>query len=484
MSRPLLVVLLAFAGCHVDLNDPGTEPLSNQFYFPSGAIVDPGNKYLYVSNGNADLNYGGGTVQIVDLDRFDAAVAQFRAGDASGDAAGCTYDPLDPMVVDCDETPFILAGDTVKVGNFAGNMQLQDKGGDTRRLFVGVRGDPSITWIDTDVGAAAPSNGHRLDCFDHPEQVKTGGSPPGCDGSHLVQDYFCQGQPNCMMGTTDTPGKQTIPPEPFGMHLDQGMLAKGAPYTRLLVSHLLGGQVMLIDATGTPTVQYLSNPFFAEDSQHRHGAFALAPQHPGDPASTWYMTSNIQAVISTFRVADVGVVVPSLSFAINGVFASGSDVRGIVFEPGGNRAFVSQNNPPSLMVLDTRPQPGPAMPGTPYNQVVDVIDACQEPSNLALRRVTVPGAPGTPDRTQSLVYMVCFLASQVMVIDPDAAVVKNIVLVGRGPNTLAFREGAKPTGFITNYSESTIGEIDLDPSSPTANRMVARIGIPVPPKVQ
>ncbi len=477
MARVVLVLLLAAAGCHVDLNDPGTEPLAAMFYYPAGILLDPDQKHLYVTNGNSDLKYGGGTVQMIDLPAFEAAVAQFRADPTVKN--GCQVDPLDQMIVNCPEGPFIFAPDTVKVGNFAGNMQLQVTGPTTRRLFIGVRGDPSITWMDTDVGTDEPPSGHRLNCFTDPSKVAPQATPPGCDGDHLIQTYYCQGQPNCVND------QSTIPPEPFGMVLDQGETSPGNPYARLLVSHLSGGQVMIVDAMNLGSMQkqipYISSPFFHEDSLHRHGAYALAPQRPGDPASPWYMTSDIQPVITTFRVADLNVIIPSLEFSVGGVLPTGNDVRDLVFQAGGSRAFITQNNPPSVMVLDTRPQTGVNLPLTSVNQIIDVIDVCQQPAHISLRTPIVEGAPGTPNRVQQRLYVVCFLSNQVMVVDPDQAEVLNTILVGRGPNTLAFVEGPHPRGYISNFSESTIGVLDLDPSSPTANRMVARIGVPVPP---
>ena len=195
----LLVFCFAAAGCHYDLHDPGTEPPATQFYFPAGIAMDPDGRHLYVSNANADLRYGGGTVQMVDLHRFECAVRQFCIeneqvtdggvkvpgcqhhlddGDCTqpeldfardsdlkhvpvdeegtgggGNGQECQFDPLDPSVVDCDETPFIVPNAMVRVGNFAGTIRVYDNsevsgGGQSRRLFIGVRGDPSVTYID------------------------------------------------------------------------------------------------------------------------------------------------------------------------------------------------------------------------------------------------------------------------------------------------------------------------------------------------
>jgi hypothetical protein len=501
MSRLFALTLVALAGCHVDLNDPGTEPSATALYFPAGLAHDPVEPILYVSNGNSDLRFSGGTVQMVDLARHACAERAFRLAQgetvaplpadicpfADGDRAGCLYDPLDPSVVDCDANFFVDGNSTVKVGNFAGNMVLRvPPGSDTRQLFVGVRGDPSLTEID-----ATPSGtGRRLNCFDPTSDVSRATTPPACQASHLIQFYDCQGQPNCTQGTNDAkPGQQLIPTEPFGLTLDQGKLASGDDYSRILVSHLAGGQVSIIDVLKfgdeRGQIPYISNAFFMEDAQHRHGAFDLAPQHPGAGASTlWYLTSNLQPTIATFRVADVNVVVPSLTFDIRGSFAGGGDVRAVAFTPDGSRMFTTENNPPSLLVFDTQPVTPAGVPGTNANQLIDVVDVCLTPSHLQMSTLRWQGPPGTPPQERTRLYVVCFLSNQVMVVDPNRPGVDDTILVGRGPNDVTFGTDpltGQPRGYVTNFSENTISVLDLQPGSPTENRMVARIGIPLPP---
>jgi hypothetical protein len=287
---------------------------------------------------------------------------------------------------------------------------------------------------------------------------------------------------------TYPPGVALFPTEPFGLQLDQGQRADGTSYNRLLVSHLQSGQVSIIDADATDgahSVKYVSSAFFPEDPQHRHGAFALAPQHPGKGADTlWYMTSNIQPLIATFRVADVDVVVGSAPIQVASYFVNGGDLRDIVFQPDGNRMFITENAPPSVLVFDTSATPTPIMPGSPRAVLRDVVNTCSQPSHLAMAPITLAGADGAPSRTVWRLYAMCFLSNQLMVIDPDRPGVDDTILVGRGPNDIAFSPpGAKhPRGYVTNFSEETIGVIDLEPGSPTEHRMIGRIGWPVPPK--
>ncbi|MCA1664067.1 MAG: hypothetical protein LC659_07350 [Myxococcales bacterium] len=84
----------------------------------------------------------------------------------------------------------------------------------------------------------------------------------------------------------------------------------------------------------------------------------------------------------------------------------------------------------------------------------------------------------------------CFLSSQLMIVDPDRPGVDDTVFSGiSGPNDLAFNfsdVGSQPVAdvglphhaYVTNYSESTIAIVDLEPNSPTENHVLARLGHP------
>ncbi len=292
---------------------------------------------------------------------------------------------------------------------------------------------------------------------------------------------------------------QKLPTEPFSMRLDEGTLPSGGKYARLVVAHLAGGQVSVIDASvDPPVVKNVSSPFFSPvDSIGRRGAFSLASSRPTDANATWYLTSNLQASMATFHIGYLGldnhVVIPSKTFSVAPVFrilgdvtdGRASDSRDILFDPLTPRAFFTTNNPPSLVTLDTRVLPEQGTPSVPANLVSSAIDICQSPSHLELR-CEQPGV-AIEQCTARRLYVVCFLSNQLYTIDPDAAVVTDIVLLGRGPNDVAFNFGAgsdaEPAhrhAFVTEFAQSTVAEIDLDPKSPTHHRVIARLGLPPP----
>jgi len=553
MRTCLFVLAALVAGCHWDLNSKSTDPQTDQLYFPAGIAMDPGGHYVYVSNGNADLRYGGGTVMIVDMFSFECTVAAYRLLHPLNvmEAAtvtlppGCTAQPdhtldyyqhlaeydalcfrdrLDPTIVDCDESGFILQNSTVRVGNFAGAIRIAPDASNPpdpqhRTLFVAVRGDPSVTRID--VHFPAPIDGSQppsdnpgfpgsayapkdmndpgiLQCVAAPSTLasrveydpvthKTS-APASCDATFLVQDYYCESQPTCTVGVNNN-GKTQLPTEPFGMVID----SSDPSSRRLVVSHLATGQISVIAADKAPSMALLSesSEFFPPDLTGRHGAFALAQQDPTDRHSLWYVTSSVNPLIATFRIADADVVTVAAqsSFALSNTFAQGTDVRDFKFDIGGQRAFVTENNPPSLMVLDTRTDDTEG--SQPHNIVTDVVDVCQTPSHIGVRRFVVPGAPGSPSFVKTKVVIACFLSNQLMIVDPDRPGVDDTVFSGiSGPNDLTFNFsdvgsqlpiadiGLQHHAYVTNYSESTIAIVDLEPNSPTENHVLARLGHP------
>jgi hypothetical protein len=539
--------LIACAGCHWTLTDTGTDPKSYQFDFPTGIAVDPSGQFVYIANANGSLAYGGGTLMMADMVRFECAVARFRqcnegatplavcdlpaastcpsvthppaltalkGVDFDVAAAQCQYDPFDPTIVDCDEGQFLLQNSTVKIGNFAGEIRLKRDDIDARHrtLYVAVRGDPSVTWVDvrfpSGVAGSVPKDISKpgvLQCVDNPATLEqnptydakanTTLSPPGCDKSHLVQEYLCEHLPNCIMPTASDNMNQ-LPTEPFGIQLDQSTAGAAEKYARLLVSNQSSGQVTLIDVLGMPNLLNVSAPFFQPDQNGNHGAFGLAQQHRHDPSSDWYLTSNLFALADTFRIAEANIVLPESQISLQSTFAFGNDIRDIQFEASGDRAFISEANPPALLTFDTRIISGPNG-GLPQNQVTGAVDVCQTPSHTAVRHFYVQGAPGEPPVLVTRVYVVCFLSSQVMIVDPDLGTVVDTIYSGfGGPNEIAFNfagTGADPEdvimsplpqrAYVTNFTESTIAVVDLEPGSPMENRVIARLGFP-PTKMQ
>ncbi|WP_437282039.1 hypothetical protein WME90_16200 [Sorangium sp. So ce375] len=164
---------LGVVGCFVD--SEGLPPPVGGFYFPTGLAASPGGRVLYVANSDFDLQYNGGTVQALDLQRLrkralalqaslaDAGASVSSACKAVGlgtNAAPQLYPgpcgPLDLAALEGDEA---VVRSSAVIGAFASNLLLvhrplsgegadPDAGARQARLFVPVRGDPSVTFFD------------------------------------------------------------------------------------------------------------------------------------------------------------------------------------------------------------------------------------------------------------------------------------------------------------------------------------------------
>src|SRR5262249_43508766 len=77
------------------------------------------------------------------------------------DRCYCDWDIVDPNIVNCESHRFVLADETVKIGDFPGELRILsedppnwssatsgDKATLRRGLYLAVRGDPSITLVD------------------------------------------------------------------------------------------------------------------------------------------------------------------------------------------------------------------------------------------------------------------------------------------------------------------------------------------------
>jgi hypothetical protein len=565
MPRHLLALTLtlAAAGC-TPPGSPGPcapfrtdsnadEPCREQLYFPSGIAMDPDGDVLYATSYNADLRYSGGVVHSLDVVHFECVLDFARTGkvapgcdtaalsstDAAtinnlttlcplfnadpkldkrlpiatttvlaAEAACCTFDLLDPNIIECDERPFMTSA--VKTGNFVGTIRVQrppatitttvalpgtacpagtTPAGDgvtctgpaphDRRLWVPVRGDGSITWIDADkpyFGSKAsdpvPSVA-RLSCED-PANTSHGVLLDSCNAQRITvrdvhdpahPDGTCTQDFDCLQGSTCDGSSHLcttlpIPADPFGLWLDEGRDG-GARYSHLLVTHLQGGEVTLINSgafhpvsnaqTSNANLPQLPQPtesvvldvrgnFFNADASGRRGGFAIAPLTPGDAQSFWFVTSRLNPLVGMFRVAQSNLILQSVGFSVaGGPYSAGDDVRDVQVQPDGTRAFFIDNHPPTLFTLDTRQLlQGGAPVGTPTSQVVDVVDVCQGPSHLQLRQLLVSGAPGEPPALATRLFAVCLTTGQVWAVDPDRSTVTAQISVGRGPNDIAF----------------------------------------------
>ena len=605
-------------------------PCTQQLYFPTGLAMDPDGDILYVSNGNSDLRYSGGTVMAIDVRRAECAGSYARAGfpkDQSGavivpkgcalsdltvpaqcllspsqldtpmnpdqtptihasssDHDGCRFDAFDPNIIECDECPFI--DDSVQIGNFAGLVRVQSRVGAswdfpiiagascpagstasnlgsgfctapnpdsfTRRLWLPVRGDPSVTYVDvatslapltTSDGVVQVNSAHLSCGADHPVTDPTTLTSCARDSDCTSAAFHCTAG-KCVditsvafactaqritnrdlhapipATTTDVNGNTLttvipvpLPPEPFGIAIDEGTLDdKKTPYSRVMVTYLETGDIVLIngrawkpgtnastipDATigvttwPEPVVLDSRSNIFISDASAHHGAAAIAPRSVGRADSYWYASSVNDPSVALLRIGDNNVIQQTFGFTVSsGVFGLGEVIRDVVFQPDGQRAFFIEDHPPAMFTVDTRVDPNGAglLADQPRNQVIDIVPVCQGAEHITLRQWQEAGPDGAP-QTVSRVYVSCFGTGQLMVIDPDLAIVTDTIAVGQGANDIAFNFGGDVTdnrsrprrAYVSNYVQTSISVIDLERGSPTEDHVIERIGLsPLP----
>jgi len=535
----LVLVTAALAAPACKLNQQGVAPPRDRIAFPASALVDPDGRWLYVANSNSDLRYNNGTLVAVDLhavtrDRFGDAAAHVPAPTwqvcqgpdrvrVASDPDPCCWDLLDHTILNCDERLYIPAASTVEIGSFSAGMVFEpfkdaagacslvtpgDKCKDlasppTRhgcnlcetcpgddvagRLFLGVRGNSSLTYLYTKrVTDADPAIGTRPD-FSCPNAELAGDDPRVCQIQSTKMDSD--------FGPASQATPVLVPDEPYALALDteRDLLFVGNLHGD--TAHPQTGGISLFDiarpsakADDAPVFIGPSQAFFNPDGNGSFGITSLTKDGDKLYASSRF-TTNVVNVVPQVAPADLCHVQSLMPGGISVVAGSdvyttplvGAEIRGITFMPEGNRAFALQRVPPALVGFDI------SRPPDPYgNFPTDVLETCAGPTFLQ-RFDAGDGAR---------LYVTCFDQGQIYVFDPYVPRLLTIINAGRGPAGIAFpQEPAKGNGnngtdgttkagpvlaYIVGFSANDIPVLDLTPDAETRYRIVQRIGFPSP----
>lgn len=529
--------------------------------------MDPLGDIMYVANANTDSTFGGSTLVAIDALRYEHAISCYRKygrGLSNDDECGravscedlstldsnssveltesteaatgkpsahydrcyCEYDVEDEQipfgldrqqrVVNCESQRFVMADQTVKVGFFPASMQILAEDppdwskvaeGDTLRrgLYLAVRGDPSITFIDVKRPyrpgrLPTQSPGLRLSCGDlESDSIKHEPGQPYalhlCADSNRVQRTAEEILIDATNPDLGWQPRLRVPTEPMEIQIDRGCIEPGSQRTRgggcttddgmggrvpggtyyqyLVATHLARGEISAYDL-GTdwrnpvpPVLQDVTNPpLIAIDRYGRAGAVALVPRIPGDLSQPWYVSTRLRGSISTFRLdgpditksGPAPLIVPGLSFRVGDSFSPvfDQDVRDIKFAPGGNRAFATIYQPPALVTLDTSTR---GTHGVPLNQITNTVNLCLGPERSAY--VSVPRRFMGQTARQNLIYVTCYLSGQLAEVDVDNGELTSITQIGRGPFKIALNFGQEdPSAAIEPCADPYIGDAE------------------------
>ena len=495
----LVSALIAAASCAAaigcGLSQEGIAPPNNTIFYPGAIRVDPNNgRWLYVVNSNSDLRYNDGTLVAVDVTQADDDRKNLAWGNcpsanyvypSSSPPGYCCWDTLDRNILNCDERKYVKSA--VKIGSFGSAIEIQPvapgivSGPEVSRLFVGVRGNASVTWTDvtrsTDRSSDTPP---AFDCAGDP----TSDSFIECDTTHRVTD-----EPN----PNDANPRPLLPDEPYALAIDAPRPEADPALTDqqplLFVGHLRGGFLSAIDLTNLPTLLGSFGTIFPGDINGSLGVTSLTVTRSGVNTGHVYATSRFLPRAGAFIPISDGSGAanppPGPVFLANAgdVFASpllGAEVRGIQVIPGINRTYLLQRSPPALVGFDT-------LGG--QNVAADVIEMCQGPTFLHMSppyRPTSVLTGATDTDTDKTLFVSCFEAGEVYVVDPYTPQIISIIEVGRGPAGLSFScedppdcIAAPQRAYVVGFGANNVSVIDLS-AGPTKYHVIERIGFPSP----
>lgn len=487
-ALPSLLAALAGAAC--SFGESGVAPPGDRLFFPSGMAVDPSGRWLYVANGNADLLYNAGTVAAIDLERVDRDRARAAGADVcprdryapgtSAPADFCCRDFLRPNVLVCDERAYIDADASVRIGSFSARMTLQEftRGGAAmQRLFVAVRADPSITFIDVIVGDGAP----RLNCRGTP-----GDPSPALGRGAACSDAF-------RIRRAGAPAlRLDLPEEPHGFALDTsvdvlyaGHLDRGGAAAQ----GTLSGGLSVVDVCGAaagvpPRLAGVAQRLFPNVDRLQGVASLSVPDisagaAPGTVFAAARSSFDVAQVVvpgagaacdpaaprDLSAVASTGLSSTAFSFGSHGFESMrGTELAAFLLSADGQRAYVLHRNsrrvdPAALVVIDRRADER----GIPRNQATDVIEVCAGAAEMQWHDA---------GRGRRL-YVTCYEAGQVLVLDPDRLGAAITIDVGRAPVALAFSPTDPTRAYVASYVDHSIAVLDL-----TRDEVMHVIGFP------
>jgi DNA-binding beta-propeller fold protein YncE len=508
---------LALAGAGCGLGQAGINPPVDQIFLPGGLAVDPDGNWLYVINSNNDLRFNAGTLLAIDLqkakaDRGLASWSQCRTTHFTDDTAPetlagtsnefCCLDLLQPHVLNCNERAYAQADATVQIGSFGGDAAIQTyqgaEGELVRRIFIVVRAEPSVTFVDV----THPNGSVHLRCNGPRSAEDPQLRNPFCDDNWRVR------RPGGA-ATTDN----VLPEEPHSLALDQDLGILYVSHLTITVNRqIVGGGIStinigsdldtqapngigsLLDRRAPNVINSIARVVFPTSTAQ--GVTAMTLDKPGNPHGVLYAVARASADItgmvlqqcqtagqqaaSAWQHCDINdptsrdlSLVSGEQITSSVFLPSGTDVRGFLLSPDGTQAYVlhrntpeasASSNPAALVVLDRRPDQN----GEPSNRPSAILEVCSGPNQMQFHDAG----------RGSLLYITCFEGGQIYVVDPQALLVVAIIEVGHGPTALRFSPTDPTIAFVADYADNNLSVIDLDPGSPTEYAVVQRLGFP------
>jgi Cys-rich repeat protein len=517
----------ALSGCFK--LDDGREPPLDRVYFPTGLAVSPGGSRLYVVNSDWDLQFNAGTVQVYDLDRLRELLPRYCVADAEcGAGEVCDLTPreladgapvapthwcVDPQTMDACGTRKLqstaerliapglcgpiedLTGDllleSVSIGAFATDLAYTANPNGGGRLFVPVRSDATLHWLDVAGDPGAGGSGRELQCGQN--------SAGECDGDHRRGDSRSE----------RTREDEELPIEPYGIavtedgeaivttHQTEGQVALfvndwTTPNEGPRLEYLLGGlATRVISIAAVPMSQLVLDDRAlgsARRISYQPGFWVSYRNSPyldllryfdaRDSGGRPFLEQAAQAGISPVGIADVrGIGVdPSARRGCESACAAGDTACLETCAGVGLEVFLANRLPASVVSGHTVPNRSAAATGD------DLIFAELTPVGDGPSRVEVGGVLDEAGEVQQRIFIVSFESRSIDIYDPVSRTLEARVYTGRGPNAIAI-DAARGLAYVAHFTDSFLGVIDLDRRHPaTYGTMIMTLGRPVAPR--
>jgi hypothetical protein len=511
--------------------DDGREPPLDRIYFPTGIALSPDGDRLYLANSDWDLQFNAGSVQVYDAARLrsllpvacesdaDCTVAGQRcdslpSDDGSGSERAPTYwcieaasdDPCAGLGVQANGerltspglcSPFdarsLLLG-SVSVGAFATDLIYRSNPAGGGRLFVPVRSDATLHWMDV-AGDAVESGRAEIDCGQ--------GSSGECDERHR--------RGNAPEESTEAGDE--LPIEPFGVdasvdgtaivvtHQTEGRVSLfvndwAEPLDGPRLSHILGGlpaRPVVVTAIPVPEAARLDRLTATRAFGYRPGFWLAFRGNPfvlllryfdsiDSPDGTPFLETAFADRLNTTAQSDVRGLAADPSRRAECEAGCASDMTclatcsGIALDVylSNSNAYIS-NVPASLLIGHSTSIRRAAVPNDRL-EVSDVVAIDSGPSRTVVGQVR--GESGELERR---VFITSFDGRSITIYDPDAGAIEARVLTGRGPAALAI-DNVNAIGYVAHFTDSYVGIIDLDRRHRTYGTIVRSLGRPTAPR--
>lgn len=476
----LLVPCALLCGCFGP--GGGVEVPKDAIYFPTGLALDRDADYLYVVSSDFDLQYNGGAIQSYDLARLEPLLLDETSAEPCG-ALG-ERDPADkllhpgrckPIQADTPE----LQKSKVKIGAFATDAVMRPlAGSDEDRLFVPVRGDTTLHWLNVEEGEIKCGQDSEGACS---ERHRAGNDPSAENTRGLRLDAEPFGIDANAEGSTIVVTNQTT--GTASLFVADPENADVAPALRFALSS---------DRIPSRPVGIVSLPRTPKEIRDSESA------NDGAAPDAFLMTFRNSAQVRLLRFADDGASSPEREYLVDGggvgidANSLGTDSRGIAIDASERERAIDRCNgdvacedlaaltPIDVYVVNRAPASlliGRTRPPLEYPYFFQSLPLTFGPSQVVVGKVTAPSG-----EEETRVFVSCFDSRRVFVYDPQRDRFEAEIQTGRGPHAMAV-DTARSRLYVGHFTDSYVGIFSLDLGKPaTYGTMLGTLGNPRPPR--